>query len=71
MVCHYVCKKKYRGLGYSKLLNKAILNKAYNLGYNVVYLKSDLINYYEKYGAKYIDKLNNGENLYYIKTKNY
>jgi len=59
-------KKEYRGKGYSKVLNEAILKEAKNLGYNKVYLKSDLINYYEKFGAKYIKKLNNGENLYFI-----
>lgn len=59
-------KKEYRGLGYSKILNDAILNQAKRLGYDKVYLKSDLINYYEKFGAKYIEKLSNGENLYYI-----
>ena len=59
-------KKEYRGKGYSKILNDAILNEAKTLGYDKVYLKSDLINYYEKFGAKYIEKLNNGENLYYI-----
>ena len=59
-------KKEYRGLGYSKLLNNAILNKARLLGYNVVYLKTDLENYYEKFGAKYIEMLNNGEKLYYF-----
>lgn len=60
-------KKEFRGKGYSKLLNNAILEEAKNLGYDKVYLKSDLINYYEKFGAKYIEKLNNGENLYFIK----
>ena len=59
-------KKEYRGLGYSKILNDAILDEAKRLGYDKVYLKSDLINYYEKFGAKYIGKLSNGENLYYI-----
>lgn len=59
-------KDEYRGKGYSKLLNDAILNEAKNLGYDKVYLKSDLINYYEKFGAKYIEKLNNDENLYFI-----
>lgn len=59
-------KKEYRNKGYSKLLNDAILKEAVKLGYNRIYLKSDLINYYEKFGAKYIEKLNNGENLYYI-----
>lgn len=59
-------KKEYRNKGYSKILNDTILKEAKNLGYKKVYLKSDLINYYEKFGAKYIEKLNNGENLYYI-----
>ena len=59
-------KNEYRGKGYSKVLNDAILEEAKNLGYDKVYLKSNLVNYYEKFGAKYIEKLNNGENLYYI-----
>ena len=59
-------KKEYRGLGYSKLLNDAILNKARLLGYNIVYLKTDLENYYEKFGAKFIEMLNSDEKLYYF-----
>lgn len=59
-------KKEFRGLGYSKILNDALLKKAKNIGYKKVYLKSNLINYYEKYGARYIEKLDNGEILYYI-----
>lgn len=37
--------------------------------YDKIYLKSDLINYYQKFKAKYMDKLNNGETLYYIDCK--
>ena len=59
-------KQEFRGNGYSKILNSAILEEAKRLGYNKVYLKTSLINYYEKFGAKYIEKLNNGEKLYYI-----
>lgn len=59
-------KEEYRSKGYSKILNNAILKEALNLGYNKVYLKTELVNYYEKFGAKYIEKLNNGESLYYI-----
>ena len=59
-------KKEYRGFGYSKILNSSIINEAKRLGYDKVYLKSNLINYYEKFGAIFIEKLNNGENLYYI-----
>ena len=59
-------KKEYRGKGYSKILNDALLKHTKELGYNKIYLKSELINYYEKFGAKYIENLNNGEKLYYI-----
>lgn len=59
-------KKQYRGLGYSKILNESLLQEAKKLGFDKVYLKSNLINYYEKFGAKYIETLNNHEKLYYI-----
>lgn len=59
-------KDKYRGKGYSKLLSDSILDKARSLGYNKIYLKSYLNNYYEKFGSKYIETLNNGEKLFYI-----
>lgn len=59
-------KKEYRGKGYSKLLNKALLRKTKELGYDKVYLKTDLINYYEKFGAIFMENLKNGETLYYI-----
>lgn len=59
-------KSEYRGKGYSKILNDAILKEAKDRGFKRVYLKSDLINYYEKFGAIYLDNLNNGEKLYYI-----
>lgn len=59
-------KNEYRGKGFSKILNNAILKEAKMLGYKKVYLKTDLTNYYEKFGAKYIRNLENGEKLYYI-----
>lgn len=59
-------KKEYRNKGYSKILNDAILNEAKKKRYNRIYLKSNLVNYYEKFGAKYIKTLNNKEKLYYI-----
>ena len=59
-------KKEYRKKGYSKLLNDALLKKTKSLGYTKVYLKSNLVNYYEKFGAIFIEKLNNGESLFYI-----
>lgn len=59
-------KKEYRGKGYSKILNNAIIEEAKKLGYNKIYLKSDLINYYEKFGAIFIQKLHKDEKLYYM-----
>ena|SRR5574344_1873041 len=59
-------KEKYRGLGYSKLLNDKLLEETKKLGFNKIYLKTNLVNYYEKFGAKYIETLNNKERLYYI-----
>ncbi len=59
-------KKEYRNMGYSKLLNDAILKEAIKLGYKKVYLKTELDNYYEKFGAKYTGKLNESEKLYYF-----
>ena len=54
-------KKEYRGLGYSKILNDAILEEARNRGFKEIYLKTELKNYYEKFGAKYVDKFNDTE----------
>lgn len=59
-------KKEYRNKEYSKILNDAILNEAKKKGFDRIYLKSNLVNYYEKFGAKYIKTLSNKEKLYYI-----
>ena len=59
-------KDKYRGKNYSKILNDAIINRCKELGYKKIYLKSYLNNYYEKFNAKYMENLNNGEKLFYI-----
>lgn len=62
-------KEEYRGKGYSKLLNDSLIDEARRLGYKKIYLKSALENYYEKFGAQYIETLNNGEKLYYIEIR--
>ena len=62
-------KKEYRGNGYSKILNDAILKEAKNRGFKKVYLKTELVNYYEKFGAIYVEDLRTGEKLYYIDIK--
>ena len=62
-------KEEYRGNGYSKILNDALLEECKKLGYEKIYLKSELINYYEKFGAKYIKNLSDTEKLYYMDLK--
>lgn len=62
-------KKEYRGNGYSRILNDAILKEAKARGYSKLYLKTELNNYYEKFGAKFIEYLNNGEKLLYFEVE--
>ncbi len=59
-------KEEFRGKEYSKILNNAILEEAKSRGFEKLYLKTDLINYYEKFGAIFLGTLNNGEKLYYF-----
>lgn len=61
-------KKEYRGLGYSKILNEAILDEANRRGFDKLYLKTTLENYYEKFGAIFMEQVDN-EKLYYINTR--
>ena len=62
-------KEAFRGRGYSKILNNAILKEAKNRGFKKLYLKTTLSNYYEKFGAKYIENLSSTEKLYYFDIK--
>lgn len=57
-------KKEYRNYGYSRLLNDAILREAKDRGFKVIYLKTNLKNYYEKLGAVFIRQLKSNESLY-------
>ena len=59
-------KKEYRGKGYSRILNNAILEEARKRNFKKIYLKTTLQNYYEKFGAKYKEDLENGEKLYFF-----
>lgn len=59
-------KKEYRGRGYSRLLNNAILNEARKRNIKVLYLKTDLKDYYEKFGAKFVKMISEHERLYKI-----
>ena len=62
-------KKEYRGKGYSRILNDAILKEAKELGYEKVYLKTELHNYYEKFGAVNIGSYDDKEKLLYFDLK--
>lgn len=59
-------KKEYRGKEYSKILNNAILEEARKRNIKKLYLKTELENYYEKFGAKYLENINEKEKLYYF-----
>lgn len=59
-------KEEFRGKGYSKILNNAILEEAKKRGFKKLYLKTNLNNFYEKFGAIFLATLKNGENLYYF-----
>lgn len=63
LVCYNVC-EKYRNHGYSRILNDAILKEAKYRGFLTLYLKQDLKNYYEKFGAVFIKKLKIRRSLY-------
>ena len=62
-------KEEYRGNGYSKILNDAILSEARKRNIPKLYLKTSLNNYYEKFGATYLETLQNGEKLYCFDIK--
>lgn len=62
-------KEEYRGKGYSKILNDAILKEAKKRNIKRLYLKTELKNYYEKFGAQYLGKLNEKEKIYYFDLK--
>ena len=59
---HYVLKDAIRetDIIYSPVLSSQCGAK--------VYLKTDLVNYYEKFGFNYLEDLNNGEKLYYMEV---
>ena len=56
-------KSEYRGKGYSRILNDAILKEARKRGFKEIYLKTELNNYYEKFGAIYIKNITEKEKL--------
>lgn len=62
-------KEEYRGRGCSRILNDAILEEARNRGIKTIYLKTELNNYYEKFGALFIKNLSETEKLLKFELK--
>lgn len=58
-------KKNIEAIGYSKLLNDALLNLAKEKGIKKLYLKTTLHNYYEKFGAKFLENHRDESILYF------
>ena len=59
-----VANLEYEEWANNKEENKKERIKARNRGFSTLYLKTDLKNYYEKFGAIFIKKLKSGEDLY-------
>ena len=60
-ICAVYVEEKYRGLGIAgKLLNYAV-NELKKKGISPVYLVTNHIGFYEKYGRKYFCDVKNGE----------
>lgn len=59
-----VANLEYEEWANNKEENKKDRIKARNRGFSTLYLKTDLKNYYEKFGAIFIKKLKSGEDLY-------
>ena len=56
-------KKEYRNMGYSKILNEAIIIEAKKRGIKELFLKTKLDNYYERFGAMFVKKIKTGEKI--------
>lgn len=59
-----VANLEYEEWANNKEENKKERIKAKNRGFSILYLKTDLKNYYEEFGAIFIKKLKSGEDLY-------
>ena len=53
-ICALYIEEEYRGNGYCSLLIEKAKKDAEKLGFNDIYLCTDHIGYYEKYGFEYI-----------------
>lgn len=65
-------KKEYRNKGIYKQLLSHVENYIFNLGYNKIYLRTDLVDFYEKLGWHYEQNIfldNNTKEKLYSKTK--
>lgn len=56
--------EKYRGLGYSKILMNYVDDAFKNLNIKTAYLKTSLVNFYEKFGWKFVENIENNEKVF-------
>jgi N-acetylglutamate synthase and related acetyltransferases len=62
-------KEQYRGNNITKKLSEAIIEKAKKMGFEKIYLKTELENFYDKYGFKYLENISKDEKIYYMDLK--
>ena len=66
----FYIKEKYRNKGYSKILFQKLIDESRKLGYDEVFFRSYIENYYDRFfNAEALENLNNGQKLYRIKRK--
>lgn len=63
-------KEEYRGNHISKILNDAIIEEAKKRKCKKIYLKTNLNNFYEKYGFKFLETVKSREKIYYMDLYN-
>lgn len=66
----FYVKEEYRKNGYSKKLFQELIDESERLGYDTVYFRSYVENYYDRFfNAEIMEELSNGQKLYKISRK--
>lgn len=66
----FYIKEEYRKKGYSKRLFQELIDESGRLGYDTVFFRSYIDDYYDKFfNAEILEELSNGQKLYKISRK--
>lgn len=66
----FYIKEEYRKKGYSKRLFQELIDESGRLGYDTVFFRSYIDDYYDRFfNAKILEELSNGQKLYKISRK--